>query len=301
MITPLSLKKGDKIGIIATARKVSLDDLKVSIDVFKRWGLEVELGKNIFKQDNQFAGTDEQRAEDLQYMLDNPEIKAIIAARGGYGTVRVIDLVDFTNFKNNPKWLVGYSDITALHSHINNNLGIKTIHGVMPLNFPKNTTENEALLTLKKVLFGDRNVYNVSNHKFNRVGKVEGELVGGNLSVLYSLSGTKYDIDTDNKILVLEDLDEYLYHIDRMLMNLKFSGKLEKLKGLIVGGMNDMNDNQIPFGKSAYEIIRDAVKEYEYPVCFNFPVGHIKENFAIVLGNTVELDIKTTTTSFKHY
>lgn len=301
MITPLSLKKGDKIGIIATARKVSLDDLKVSIDVFKRWGLEVELGKNIFKQDNQFAGTDEQRAEDLQYMLDNPEIKAIIAARGGYGTVRVIDLVDFTNFKNNPKWLVGYSDITALHSHINNNLGIKTIHGVMPLNFPKNTTENEALLTLKKVLFGDRNVYNVSNHKFNRVGKVEGELVGGNLSVLYSLSGTKYDIDTDNKILVLEDLDEYLYHIDRMLMNLKFSGKLEKLKGLIVGGMNDMNDNQIPFGKSAYEIIRDAVKEYEYPVCFNFPVGHIKENFAIVLGNTVELDIKTTITSFKHY
>lgn len=301
MITPLSLKKGDKIGIIATARKVSLDDLKVSIDVFKRWGLEVELGKNIFKQDNQFAGTDEQRAEDLQYMLDNPEIKAIIAARGGYGTVRVIDLVDFTNFKNNPKWLVGYSDITALHSHINNNLGIKTIHGVMPLNFPKNTTENEALLTLKKVLFGDRNVYNVSNHKFNRVGKVEGELVGGNLSVLYSLSGTKYDIDTDNKILVLEDLDEYLYHIDRMLMNLKFSGKLEKLKGLIVGGMNDMNDNQIPFGKSAYEIIRDAVKEYEYPVCFNFPVGHIKENFAIVLGNNVELDVKTTTTSFKHY
>lgn len=291
MITPKSLQKGDKIGIIAPARKIYMNEIEASIKVFERWGLQVELGKNLFNQHRQFAGTDEERAEDLQYMMDNPEIKAIFCARGGYGSVKTLKLLDFSIFMKNPKWLVGYSDITALHAHLNQNLGVKSIHGTMPFNFPKDTSENEAVLTLKKALFGESNTYEISVHEFNRVGKAEGELIGGNLSVLYSIAGTIYDIDTNGKILVLEDLDEYLYHIDRMMMNMKYSGKLENLKALIVGGMTDMNDNQIPFGKTAYEIIRDAVEEYNYPVCYNFPVGHIENNFALVLGNEAQIEI----------
>ena len=299
MITLRKLIKGDKIGIIAPARKTSMNEIEASIKVFERWGLQVELGKNIFAQHRQFAGTDEQRAEDLQYMLDNPDIKAIVCARGGYGTVKTLKSIDFTKFLKNPKWIVGYSDITALHAHVNQNLGVKSIHGTMPFNFPKDTSENEAVKTLKKVLWGEQNVYELEHHEFNRKGKVSGELAGGNLSVLFSVSCTKYDIDTSGKILVLEDLDEYLYHIDRMMMNMKYSGKLENLKGLIVGGMTDMNDNQIPFGKSAYEIIRDAVDEYNYPVCFNFPVGHIENNYALILGNHAELNVEETGVLFK--
>ena len=292
METPTKLNVGDKIGIVAPARKISINEIAASIKVLEKWGLKVELGKNLFAQYRQFAGTDEQRAEDLQYMLDNPDIKAVICARGGYGTVKTLKSIDFTKFLKNPKWIVGYSDITALHAHVNHNLGIKSIHGTMPFNFPKDRSENEAVKTLKKLLWGEQNIYEIEHHEFNRKGKASGELAGGNLSVLFSVAGTKYDIDTSGKILVLEDLDEYLYHIDRMMMNLKYGGKLEKLKGLIVGGMTDMNDNQIPFGKSAYEIIRDAVDEYNYPVCFNFPLGHIEKNYALILGNQVELNVE---------
>ena len=300
MITPAKLNIGDKIGIIAPARKIYVNEIEAAVKVFGRWGMEVELGKNVFAQHRQFAGTDEQRAEDLQYMLDNPEIKAIICARGGYGTVKTLKYLDFTRFLTNPKWIVGYSDITALHAHLNLNLGIKSIHGTMPYNFPKDTSENDAITTLKNALFGVQNTYEVENHNFNRTGEVSGELIGGNLSVLYSISGTKYDIETKDKILVLEDLDEYLYHIDRMMMNMKYNGKLENMKGLIVGGMTDMNDNQVPFGKTAYEIIREAVEEYNFPVCFNFPVGHIKNNFALILGNQVELKIGKDKVIFKN-
>lgn len=299
MITPKSLQKGDKIGIVAPARKIFMNEIEASIKVFERWGLQLELGKNLFKQNHQFAGTDEERAADLQYMMDNPEIKAVFCARGGYGSVKTLKLLDFSTFLKNPKWLVGYSDITALHAHLNQNLGVKSIHGTMPFNFPKDTSENEAILTLKKALSGESNTYKFAAHEFNRIGKAEGELIGGNLSVLYSIAGTKYDIDTKGKILVLEDLDEYLYHIDRMMMNMKYSGKLENLKALIVGGMTDMNDNQISFGKSAYEIIYDAVKEYNYPVCYNFPLGHIENNFAIVLGNDAKMDIGEEQVIFK--
>ena len=298
MITPAFLEKGDKIGIVAPARKIEMDEIKPSIEIFKNWGLEVVLGKNIFQQYNQFAGTDEQRAADLQFMLDNSEIKAIISARGGYGTVRLLPLLDFSKFIKTPKWIVGYSDITVIHAHVNQNLGVKTIHGTMPLNFPKDGKENEATKSLRKALFGEKPSYKIQPHPFNKKGEIRGTLIGGNLSVLYSLSGTKYDIETKNKILVLEDLDEYLYHIDRMMMNLKLGGKLDKLKGLIVGEMSDMNDNEIPFGKSAYEIIYDVVKEYNYPTCFNFPVGHIKNNRAIILGSDVELKAETNQVQF---
>ena len=292
MITPAKLNKGDKIGIIAPARKIFMSEIEAAIKVFERWGFNVELGKNIFARHRQFAGTDEQRAADLQDMLDNPEIKAIICARGGYGTVKILKLLDFSKFIKNPKWIVGYSDITALHAQLNQNLGIESIHGTMPFNFPNDNSENEAVKTLKKSLFDERISYKTENHEFNRKGKVSGVLVGGNLSVLYSISGTKYDIDTEGKILILEDLDEYLYHIDRMMMNMKYGGKLEKLKGLIVGGMTDMKDNQIPFGKTAYEIIYEAVKEYNFPVCFNFPIGHIENNFALILGAKADLKVE---------
>jgi len=300
MITPAKLINGDKIGIVAPARKIYINEIEAAIKVFESWGLQVELGKNIFEQDRQFAGTDEQRTEDLQYMLDKSEIKAIICARGGYGTIKTLEQLDFSNFLKNPKWIVGYSDITALYAHINQNLGVKSIHGIMPFNFPKDFTENEAIKTLKNALWGEQNIYEFNSHEFNRLGEVAGELTGGNLSVLYSVSGTKYDIDTKDKVLVLEDLDEYLYHIDRMMMNLKFSGKLKQLKGLIVGGMTDMNDNQVPFGKTAYEIIRDAVEEYDFPVCYNFPVGHIKNNYAMILGAQVKLEVSKNGVVFKN-
>lgn len=291
LIQPSYLKKGDKIGIVACARKISREEMAPAIEILKSWGLEVVLGKNVFNADNQFSGTDAERSDDLQTMLDTASVKAIISARGGYGTMRIIDKINFENFKKSPKWLVGYSDITVLHSHIHT-LGIETIHATMPINFNKDA---DALETLRKALFGEKISYEIDSHSLNRKGVAEGELVGGNLSLLYALTGSASDIDTSGKILFIEDLDEYLYHIDRMMMNLKRSGKLSRLAGLVVGGMTDMKDNAIPFGKTAEEIILDAVKEYNYPVCFRFPAGHVDKNFALYLGRTVKLEISGTT------
>jgi muramoyltetrapeptide carboxypeptidase len=287
MIIPSYLKKGDKIGIVATARKISKEELQPAIDILTNWGLEVVLGKNLFNADSQFSGTDDERADDLQMMLDDASVKAVISARGGYGTIRIIDKLDFTAFKKQPKWIIGYSDITVLHSHIHN-LGFETIHATMPVNFTKNA---EATETLRKALFGEMVNYEIETHSLNRKGIAEGELVGGNLSLLYALSGSISDIETKGKILFIEDLDEYLYHIDRMMMQLKRAGKLNDLAGLIVGGMTDMKDNLIPFGKSAKEIIKDAVKEYNFPVCFNFPGGHIDKNLALYFGRKVKLNV----------
>ena len=296
MTTPSYLKKGDKIGIVACARKISKEELQPAIDILKGWGLEVALSKNLFNSYHQFSGTDEQRTEDLQAMLDDASVMAVISARGGYGTVRIIDKLDFTTFKKNPKWIVGYSDITVLHSHINN-LGIETLHATMPVNFEKN---EEAAETLRKSLFGETINYEFQSHPLNRKGIAEGELIGGNLSLLYALSGSVSDINTKGKILFIEDLDEYLYHIDRMMMNLKRSGKLNELAGLIVGGMTDMKDNAVPYGKSAEEIILDAVKEKNYPVCFNFSAGHIERNLAMHFGRKVKLNVdKISTLNYK--
>lgn len=299
MITPPPLKQGDTIGIVAPARKIDKQEIESAIKVFESWGLYITFGKNLFNQQQQFSGTDKERTEDLQFMLDDRNIKAIICARGGYGTIKTLPCLDFSRLMKNPKWIVGYSDITALHAHLNQNLGIKSIHGIMPINFPAKSSENNATQSLKNTLFGLNNTYQCNAHIFNRQGTVKGEIVGGNLSVLYSIAGTKYDLDTKDKILFLEDLDEYLYHIDRMMMNLKFAGKLEKLKGLIVGGMTDMNDNQIPYGKTAYEIIRDAIDEYHFPVCYNFPAGHIENNLALVLGNKIAMEISEQETTVK--
>src|ERR1017187_6931867 len=270
MVSPKYLKTGDKIGIVACARKISREEIQSAIDILNSWGLEVVLGKNLFHADNQYSGTDKERAEDLQAMLDDPSIKAFISGRGGYGTIRIIDKIDFTQFKKRPKWIVGYSDITVLHSHINN-LKIETLQATMPVNFTKNA---EATESLRKALFGEKLNYAIETHPLNRKGNAQGIIVGRNLSLLYALTGSISDIDTKGKILFIEDLDEYLYHIDRMMINLKRSGKLGNLAGLVVGGMTGMKDNAIPFGKTAEEIILDAVKDYNFPVCFNFPAGH---------------------------
>ena len=288
MRTPPYLKKGDKIGVVACARKISPEELKPAGDIMKSWGLEVVFGKNLFNSDHQFSGTDQERADDLQFMLDDPSIKAIISARGGYGTVRIIDKINFEKFRQQPKWIVGYSDITVLHSHIHN-MGIETLHATMPINFTKNT---EATLTLQKALWGESLNYEIESHALNKIGNAEGELVGGNLSLLYALTGSSSEIHTKGKILFLEDLDEYLYHIDRMMISLKRAGKLQGLAGLVVGGMSDMKDNTVPFGKTAEEIISDAVQEYDFPVCFNFPAGHIDKNLAMIFGRKVKLFVE---------
>ena len=289
MEKPSSLKKGDKIAIISTARKISKTELEPAVAIIKSWGLEPFFGKNLFNENHQFSGTTEERVADLQQVLDNPAIKAIICARGGYGTVQVIDQIDFSNFKKNSKWIVGYSDVTVLHNHINTNFNIQTLHASMPINFATNT--KEALESLKETLFGALPIYTCDVDELNRFGEATGELVGGNLSIIYSLTGTRSQINTKGKILFLEDLDEYLYHIDRMMMNLKRAGLLTELKGLIVGGMSDMNDNTVPYGKSAKQIIFDAVKEYNYPVCFEFPAGHIKDNRVLMMGAEVDLKV----------
>ena len=288
MISPEKLKFGDKIGVISTARKITYEELAAAINIIESWGFRVELGPNLFEADDQFSGTIEQRSTDLQTMIDDDSIKAILCARGGYGTVQIIDKVDFSHLIKNPKWIIGYSDVTVLHSHLHQ-LGIASLHATMPINFEKNTPK--ALESLKSALFGLRDLTEISHHHFNRFGKVEGEIVGGNLSILYSLLGSGSDINTDGKILFIEDLDEYLYHVDRMMMNLKRNGKLKNLKALIIGGMSDMNDNTIPFGKTAEEIILEYIKEFDFPVCFNFPAGHLDDNRCIRLGGKAVLEV----------
>ena len=288
MIIPEKLVVGDKIGIISTARKITKEELSPAIKALESWGLKVVLGTNLFKEDDQFSGTIEQRTNDLQSMIDDNSIKAILCARGGYGTVQIIDAINFNNLKNNPKWIIGYSDVTVLHSHLNN-LGIASLHASMPINFESNT--NESLLSLKNTLFGNLNNVECKAHPLNKFGKIEGDIVGGNLSILYSLSGSQSDINTASKILFIEDLDEYLYHIDRMMMSLKRNGMLGKLKGLIVGGMSDMNDNSISFGKTAEQIILDHTKDYDFPICFGFPAGHLSDNRCIRFGTHSVLEI----------
>ncbi len=286
MIAPAYLKKGDTIAIVATARKNIDDNLKPAISWLKSWGLEVVIGNTIGLDKNQLAGTDEQRAADFQSQLDNPNIKAIWCVRGGYGTVRMVDLLDFTKFKQSPKWIIGFSDVTVLHSHLNT-MGYQSIHGIMPVS--SKATE-EAKESLRKSLFGESLQYTVPCDQMNKLGKASGVLVGGNLSILYSLLGSPSAIDCTDKILFIEDLDEYLYHIDRMMINLKRNGCLESLKGIIVGGMTKMKDNDIPWGKNVLEIIDDVTKTYNIPIIYNFPAGHLADNHALILGRKISLE-----------
>ncbi|MDN3723157.1 LD-carboxypeptidase [Aequorivita sp. SDUM287046] len=289
MIAPEYLKKGDLVGVVSTARKISKEEIEGGLQLLEKWGLKYVLGKTIGAEENQFAGSDVVRAKDFQQMMDNPKIKAIWCAKGGYGTVRILDKLNFSAFKKTPKWVIGYSDVTALHSHIHT-LEIETLHAQILQNLENKSEETSA--SIKGILFGNSYEIEVANNEIlNRPGTGKGHLVGGNLSLLYSLCGSNSAIKTDDKILFIEDLDEYLYHIDRMMMNLKRNGMLKNLAGLIVGGMTDMHDSKIPFGKTAEEIVFEIVSEYNYPVCFNFPAGHIDDNRALIFGRKIELDI----------
>jgi muramoyltetrapeptide carboxypeptidase len=296
MITPPYLQKGDTVAIVATARKHINDDLKLAKEFLENWGLKTIIGSSIGLDNDQLAGTDEDRAKDFQTQMNNPNVKAIWCVRGGYGTVRMVDLIDFSAFKKNPKWVIGFSDVTVLHSHLNT-IGFQSIHGMMPVNIPRATPE--AKESLRKALFGESLSYAIPYDKMNKLGKAKGELVGGNLSILYSLFGSPSAIDCTDKILFLEDLDEYLYHIDRMMMNLKRNGCLESLKGIVVGSMTKMNDNEIPWGKNALEIIQDITQKYNIPIVYNFPAGHIPDNRALVFGRQVTLEVTENGTVLK--
>jgi muramoyltetrapeptide carboxypeptidase len=290
MQEPAPLRIGDKIGIISTASAIEKATITPAIELLKSKGFEIVTGEFLLARHHQFAGTDQQRAHDLQIMLDTPDIKAIICSRGGYGTLRTLQYIDWKIFLKFPKWIVGFSDVTVLHSQLHQ-LNIASIHGVMLGYFLRQNKPSESFGFLVNALEGEKINYTLPASTYNKLGKATGQVVGGNLSILFSLRGTPYDIDTNNKILFIEDLNEYLYHIDRIMLNLKTGGKLARLSALIVGGFTAMKDNETPFGKSLEEIILNAVEDYDYPVIFDFPAGHQINNFAIKLGCKAQISV----------
>jgi len=294
---PQYLKKGDKIAIVCPAKKLP-KPIDIGIEVLKSWGLEVVTGKSVSASHHQFAGNDKLRTADLQQYLDDPSIKAIIAGRGGYGTIRIIDDLDFTQFKQNPKWIVGFSDITVLLSHLIAKLNTQCLHAQMPYTFDEATPES--LISLQKALFGEKQSYSYKSEFKNRTGTCDGILIGGNLTLLCMMEGSVSEMDFDHKILFLEDVGEHEYAIDRMLRMLKRAGKLKNLNGLIIGAFNEIDEEKISFGQTADEVIWDIIKEYDYPVCFNFPSGHINNNLAMTLGAPVVLDVETYNVNFKY-
>ena len=290
MLPPL-LKPGDKIGIVAFAKKISFEEIQPAITIFKKWGLKVVVGGTIGSEWNQFGGNDEQRRGDIQEMIDNPSVKALISARGGYGCVRLIDHIDFSNFIRNPKWLIGFSDVTVFHSHIAQTIQIPTLHATMPIFFEGNS--RAALSSLKDVLFEGQMQYDEtsSTPSLCKDGSCKGEIIGGNLSILFSLCGSISSVKTHGKILFLEDLCEYIYHTDRMLQNLNRNGFFDAIAGLIIGSFTDMKDGPIPFGKSTEEIIFDFCKNLDIPIFTGFPAGHINDNRALILGKEVRMQV----------
>ena len=284
------LKKGDKVAITCPAKKLPIP-MTDAVNLLTSWGLEVVLGDTVNASYHQFAGDDAYRAADLQRFIDDDSIKAIICARGGYGCIRMVDLVDFSRMQTNPKWLVGFSDITLLHAHVIANYDLPCIHGQMPLNIPD--ASKYSLETLKMALFGEDLHYQIAPNPLNRIGENSGMLIGGNLSLLLAISGSVSDMDYSGKVLFIEDVGEYLYAVDRMLRALKRAGKLKNLAGLIVGGFTDLKDNDIPFGQTLPKIVMDVVAGYDYPVCFDFPAGHVPNNCSLVLGKTINLSVKT--------
>lgn len=280
------LKKGDHVAIVSPARAIEPAKVQPTIDLLEKHGLKVVLGKHIYDVQNQMAGTDEAKVEDIQTFINDTTIRAIISTRGGYGCVRLIDHLDLRPLAEQKKWFVGYSDVTVFHSHIHQNFGTPTLHSTMPVNISPTPSEAEqhSNQSLIDALFGKNISYSIDQHNLSKPGDAEGLLIGGNLSMLYSLCGSASDISTEGKILFLEDLDEYLYHMDRMMMNLRRTGKLDKLSALVVGGMSDMNDNTIPFGKTAEEIILEHTSSYGYPIYFGLNAGHQQPNLALRLG-----------------
>lgn len=294
---PPTLKVGDKIAICSPAGYISWEDIQPALQQVRSWGLEVVIGNSIGKRDFTFGGTDEERAADLQQWMDDPSIKAILCARGGYGMVRIIDQLHFSQFIKHPKWIIGFSDITVMHTHLQSNYHMASIHSKMCNSFPADWSaaepiQMETILSIRQALMGPSMEYKVPAHANNRWGKATGKLVGGNLRTIETLAGSASDLKTDGTILFVEDTGEYLYSIDRMFWNLKRSGKLCRLKGLIIGGFKVKPDEpEDPFGKTLQEIVLEKIPSYKYPVCFDFPVGHQKNNFALKCGVKHQLTV----------
>jgi muramoyltetrapeptide carboxypeptidase len=284
--TPPYLKKGDTVAITCPAKKLP-HEITDAVRLLESWGLNVLLGETVTASYNQFAGDDALRTKDFQSFLNNDSVKAIFAARGGYGTIRIIDNLEFGEFADNPKWIIGFSDITVLHSHLSAQYQVQSIHGQMPLTIPDGT--RESLETLRKALFNESFDYRYESTIENKAGEASGVLIGGNLTLLLMMAGSVSEMDYTGKILFIEDVGEYLYSIDRMMWSLKRAGKLAGLHGIIVGGFTELKDNDIPFGQTAAEIIQEHLKDYEFPVCYDFPAGHIENNHALILGKTVNL------------
>lgn len=295
IITPPYLQKGDTVAIVCPAGFMPAEKVQTAVQTLMSWGYSVKIGSSVGGDScTYFSGTDAERLADLQLALDDVNVKAILCGRGGYGTGRIIEQIDFSAFVQSPKWLIGFSDITVLHSHIFSNFGISTLHAPMAGAFNDGGAEREYVLSLKQALEGITSAYPGPDHPFNKLGTATGQLVGGNLALLAHLVGSSSDLNTDGKLLFIEDVGEYLYNIDRMMYQLKRSGKLDNLAGLIIGGFSDCKDMERPFGKTVFEIINDIVKDYNYPICFDFPVSHTEKNYALKIGQEYMLRIDAT-------
>ena len=299
LIQPPYLKAGDTVAKVAPSGILNDREREVqqAVELLKSWNLNVIVGSHVFSKADHFAGTDEERCEDFQNVLDNPRISAIWCARGGYGTVRILDKLDYTQFKKHPKWLIGYSDVTALHNQVHN-AGVQSIHALMCVSLTEDLTEIEASVSsFKEAIFGNPRNYVLEGSNYNRIGEASGPLVGGNLTMLHTMLGSEESIDTSGKILFIEEIGEYKYHIDRMLQSLKRAGYFDNCNGLIVGDMSKMRTNTTLWGTSVEQLIRDALTDYDFPIAFNMPAGHEKDNRALILGRTVELKVAMDSTS----
>lgn len=299
LIRPPYLKTGDTVAIVAPSGILKNREREVlqADSLLKSWGLEVIIGKHVFSKANHFAGTDDERCEDFQNALDNPSVSAIWCARGGYGTVRILDKLDYTKFKEKPKWVIGYSDITALHNQIHNQ-GFESMHALMCVSLTKDLSEIEQSLgTFKSAIFGSPENYSLEGSTYNREGETKGQLVGGNLTMLHTMLGSRDSIDTAGKILFIEEIGEYKYHIDRMLQSLKRAGYFDKCKGLLVGDMSKLRKNTTLWGTSVEQLILDALSEYDFPIAFGMPAGHEQDNRALILGRDINFKVSKTKTS----
>lgn len=293
IIVPPYLKSGDTVAIVCPSGYLPAEKAQTCIRVLCDWGFNVKVGKTLGHQFNYFAGTDQERLEDFQEALDDDSVQAILCGRGGYGVSRIIDNIDWTKFKSNPKWIIGFSDITVFHCHLLSQFNTVSIHSSMSAAFDDDRYKNDYIQSIRKAITGEKLLFSCETHEFNKQGEVKGELVGGNLSLLAHLIGSKSDINTNGKILFIEDIGEYIYNIDRMLIQLERAGKFNNLKALIAGGFTDMKETTIPFGQTAYEIIRDKMKNYDYPVCYGFPVSHDIDNYALKVGVDYKLSINS--------
>ena len=293
LIQPPYLKAGDTVAIVAPSGvlKNRQKEVQQAVDLLKSWGLHAVVGKHVFSQDNHFAGTDAERCEDFQKAMDDPTISAIWCARGGYGTVRILDKLDYTNFSKNPKWLIGYSDITALHNQFHNQ-EFQSIHALMCTSLTDDLSDISASIeSYRLAIFGEQLQYTLEGSKYNRTGSVSAPLVGGNLTILHTMLGSETSMDTSGKILFIEEIGEYKYHIDRMLQSMKRAGYFDNCKGLLVGDMSKMRKNTTLWGSSVEQLILDALSEYDFPIAFNMPAGHEKDNRAMILGRTIEMQV----------